>query len=187
MAKILRTLKNAIFAIIIFPHLLAYKLSRRGKMFKLDLQCMFGNDNLSTFVCKMREKKYIRNLFYYRMGYTFFELFSFLCQSDKTLHLMGCGKLGKHSFLQHSQNTFLNADKIGDNFYCLHNVTVGNDRIKGRPTIGNNVTIYTGAVVVGNISIGNNVIIAANAVVRSNVPNNVLVSGVPAKIVKLLK
>lgn len=60
-------------------------------------------------------------------------------------------------------------------------------RIKGRPTIGNNVTIYTGAVVVGNISIGDNVIIAANAVVRNDVPNNVLVAGVPAKIVKFLK
>ena len=49
------------------------------------------------------------------------------------------------------------------------------------------MSIYTGAVVVGHITIGNNVTIAANAVVRNNIPNNVLVAGVPAKIVKYIK
>ena len=96
-------------------------------------------------------------------------------------------RAGKKCFLQHSQNSFLNAESIGENFYCLHNVTIGNDKIKGRPVIGNNVSIFTGAVVVGKIKVGDNVIIAANSVVRSDVPDNVLVAGSPAKIVKILK
>lgn len=54
----------------------------------------------------------------------------------------------------------------------------------GKPTIGNNVTIYAGAVVVGGVSVGDNVVIGANAVVVKDVPSNVVVVGVPAKIIK---
>ena len=35
--------------------------------------------------------------------------------------------------------------------------------------------------------IGDNVIIGANAVVNKNVPNNVIVAGVPAKIIKKIE
>lgn len=46
----------------------------------------------------------------------------------------------------------------------------------------NNVIIYPGAVIVGDIEIGNNVVIGANAVVVDNVPDNAIAGGVPAKI-----
>lgn len=187
LASKIYSIKCKLYTFLVIPHILAFVLTGRGKSFKYDLLCMFGKCDIKTFISILYGKKYMRNLFYYRMGYTFFEIFSFLCPPDKTLHIIGCGKIGKRCFLQHSQNTFLNAESIGDDFYCLHNVTIGNDKIKGRPTIGNNVSIYTGAVVVGHITIGNNVTIAANAVVRNNIPNNVLVAGVPAKIVKYIK
>ena len=54
----------------------------------------------------------------------------------------------------------------------------------GYPEIGDNVIIYTGAKIIGNIKIGNNVIIGANSVVVSDIQDNVTVAGVPAKIVK---
>lgn len=65
-------------------------------------------------------------------------------------------------------------------------VTIGSDGRKHntKPTIGNNVTIYTGAVVVGEITIGDNVKIAANTVVIKSVPSNCTVAGNPAYIVK---
>lgn len=44
--------------------------------------------------------------------------------------------------------------------------------------------IYCGAVVFGGISIGNNATIGANSVVDKPVPNNAVVAGVPAKILK---
>ena len=47
--------------------------------------------------------------------------------------------------------------------------------------IGGNVTIMPG------ITIGNNVVIAAGAVVTKDVPDNSLVGGVPAKLIKLLE
>ena len=42
----------------------------------------------------------------------------------------------------------------------------------------------TGCKVVGKITVGNNVIIAPNSVVVKDVPDNAIVSGIPAKILK---
>lgn len=55
----------------------------------------------------------------------------------------------------------------------------------GTPTIGNDVTIYSGAKVFGKITIGDDVIIGANAVVTKNIPAHSMVVGVPAKIIKV--
>ena len=51
--------------------------------------------------------------------------------------------------------------------------------------IGDNVRIMTGATVFGGISVGNNVTIGANTVVNKDVPDNCVVVGNPARIVKL--
>ena len=61
----------------------------------------------------------------------------------------------------------------------------GNSRYPGVPTIGNNVHINKGAIVYGGITIGNNVEIGANAVVNKPVPDNAVVAGVPAKILRI--
>ncbi|ACK98051.1 serine acetyltransferase [Bacillus cereus G9842] len=42
----------------------------------------------------------------------------------------------------------------------------------------------TGAKILGPVSIGNNVVIGANAVVLKDIPDNCMVVGIPAKIVK---
>ncbi len=55
------------------------------------------------------------------------------------------------------------------------------------PFIGNNVKIATGAKVLGGIRIGNNVTIGANAVVLKDVPDNAVVVGIPARIIKYSK
>ncbi len=52
------------------------------------------------------------------------------------------------------------------------------------PIIDDNVHISHGAVVFGGIVIGNNVKIGANAVVNKPVPDNAIVAGVPAKILR---
>lgn len=63
-------------------------------------------------------------------------------------------------------------------------VHLAQDSGGGCPTVGDNVFIGTNACVLGNIKIGNNVVIAAGAIVLQDVPDNVTVAGVPAKIVK---
>ncbi|PAQ13492.1 acetyltransferase [Bacillaceae bacterium SAOS 7] len=58
----------------------------------------------------------------------------------------------------------------------------------GKPvTIGNNVWIGGRAVINPGVSIGNNVVIASGAVVVKTVPDNVVVGGNPAKIIKRLE
>ena len=76
---------------------------------------------------------------------------------------------------------------IGD--YCIigQQVTIGggNSRYPGLPEIGNHVMIYKGAIVYGGIRIGDNAIIGANAVVNKPVPDNAVVAGVPARILRI--
>ena len=76
---------------------------------------------------------------------------------------------------------------IGENCVISQQVTIGggNSHYPGLPIIGNNVFISHGAVVFGGIIIGNNVTIGANAVVNKPVPDNAVVGGVPAKILKI--
>lgn len=77
---------------------------------------------------------------------------------------------------------------IGENCTLNHDITIGRSfggTRAGCPIIGNNVIIFPGARVIGRIKIGNNVIISANAVLTKDVPNNCVVAGVPAKIVKI--
>lgn len=54
------------------------------------------------------------------------------------------------------------------------------------PTIGNDVVLCAGAKILGNVHVGNGSIVAANAVVINDVPEHVLVAGVPASIRKYL-
>lgn len=61
----------------------------------------------------------------------------------------------------------------------------GNSHYPGVPRIGNNVHVSHGAIVFGGIIIGNNVEIGANAVVNKPVPDNAIVAGVPAKILRI--
>lgn len=71
--------------------------------------------------------------------------------------------------------------------YCSFNsgVLIGtNGSEESRPTLGDNVGFGPGAKAFGKITIGNNVFVAPNAVVAKDVPNNCIVGGVPAKILK---
>lgn len=73
--------------------------------------------------------------------------------------------------------------KIGDNCTVYQQVTIGQKNGK-YPVIGNNVTIYPGARILGGITVGDNAIIAPNSVVIHDVANDDTVAGVPAKSIK---
>lgn len=74
---------------------------------------------------------------------------------------------------------------IGEKVIIGQGVTVGRQLDpEGIPVIGDNVYISAGARILGGITIGNNVIIGANSVVVKDVPDNSIVAGVPAKIIR---
>jgi len=58
---------------------------------------------------------------------------------------------------------------------------------KKKITIGNNVWIGSNCTILAGVEIGNNCIVGAGAVVINNIPNNCIVGGVPAKIIKRLE
>ena len=74
---------------------------------------------------------------------------------------------------------------IGRNFRCFHGVTLGdNGSTAGQPRIGEDVTVFAGAKLIGPITVGDRAIIAANAVVLCDVPADCTAVGIPARVVR---
>lgn len=79
----------------------------------------------------------------------------------------------------------LNVTRVGN--YCGFNsgVLLGNNGGENkRPIIGDYVGFGPGSKAFGEVHIGNHVFVAPNAVVTKDVPDNAIVGGVPAKILK---
>lgn len=110
-----------------------------------------------------------------------------------------CGKnivVGKNVFINsgcHFQDQ--GGISIGDGSLIGHQVTLAtlnhgiapDDRGTLYPapiTIGKNVWIGAGAILLPGVSIGNNAIIAAGAVVTKSVPENTIVAGSPARVLR---
>lgn len=75
--------------------------------------------------------------------------------------------------------------RIGRNVMISPCVTIGGrSGIHGVPVIEDDVFIGAGAKVLGDIRIGRRAVIGANAVVLESVPANMVVAGVPARVIR---
>lgn len=72
---------------------------------------------------------------------------------------------------------------IGKDCTIYQNVTLGK-KDEHAPTLGDNVTIYANAVVIGNVHIGDNAVIGAGSVVLKDVPAGEVWAGNPAHFIK---
>lgn len=137
----------------------------------------------------LRYLKCLRYLEYYKnthrksLFYLYYELkyryFSRKYNISITPNTVGKGLRIPH----YNGGIIINCKSMGD--WCTVNSGVILGKKKGKlPIIGNHVDISVGAKVIGGIAIGNNVIIGANAVVVTNVPDNTIVGGIPAKIIR---
>jgi carbonic anhydrase/acetyltransferase-like protein (isoleucine patch superfamily) len=92
-------------------------------------------------------------------------------------------RVGKNTNIQDNAVIHVSIGKpaiIGDN------VTIGHSAIVHGATVGNNVLIGMGSIILDGAVIGDNCVIGAGAVVTSNtvVPDNTMMLGTPAKPVK---
>ena len=106
---------------------------------------------------------------------------SFRMQINIPINVAGPGLV-----IHHMGPIIINANaRLGKNCSLQPGVVVGQklgpDTV---PIIGDDVYLGPGVKVIGKIRIGNNVTIAPNSVVIKDVPDNCVVSGVPAKIIK---
>jgi serine O-acetyltransferase len=97
--------------------------------------------------------------------------------------------IGKGFFIDHGMGVVIGETaEIGDNCVIFHNVTLGGTgKHKGKrhPTIGNNVFIGTGAILLGPLTIGDNARIGANTFLYMvDIPANCTVVGTPGVIVR---
>ena len=101
-------------------------------------------------------------------------------------------KIGKNLFIDHGMGVVIGeTSEVGNNVTIYHGVTLGGispsensdsqRNLKRHPTIKNNVTIGSGAQILGPIVVENNAKIGANSVILKDVPKNGTMVGNPAR------
>ncbi len=98
-------------------------------------------------------------------------------------------ELGKNIKFMHPLGVVIGENVIvKDNVRIWQQVTLGSHGKKGEsnlyPVVESGVKIFAGAKIIGGIVIGRNAQIGANSVVLSDVPDDSVAVGVPAKIIR---
>ncbi len=190
MMKYLRDYFKIVKAYLLFwlyiPHIVAYIFYR--KTINEDLLKFREGDYVqkslfTTFMFHLHNNSYFRTLFYHRCGPILTAFIGWYRPGDKYFLISKTTKIGKGCFFEHPYATILNANTIGENFFCIQCTTLGNKN-NLRPTIGNNVTLGANVVIIGDVNIGNNVTIGAGSVVVKDIPDNCIAAGNPCKVIK---
>ena len=176
-------------------HWMYYKSADNGEVIKEDLlrniKQFLHKENLSflNFCELLTFYVMVRNIFYARVAYRhhyYAKVLSVFARPLPLLDISSTAEIGGGLIVQHGYGTIIAPRKIGKNCWVNQGVTIGYTNDDDCPTLGDNVTVYAGAKILGDVHVGNNVVVAANAVVVKDVEDNCIVGGVPAKVIKRL-
>lgn len=184
---------------IILPTI--FYLSRRGRIVinkdleRLNYMIPFKAASLGGFWYGMVWNYAFREIVYFRMRNSG-KVFKLLAYLNEIILSNRCqieisGDIDEGFAIFHGQGTIIHCHAAGKNFSVYQGVTIGRkdtgrEDSRDKPIIGDNVTVFTSAVVAGGITIGDNVTIGAGAIVFKDIPSNCIVAGNPAKIIQEL-
>lgn len=183
----LRSALKKVLAVIAMPHVICWHFSTKKKIIIEDIRANIKEtdrpDWLNLALLLIYNRGY-RNIFYKRIG-NLSHLLRIILPQEKTF---GCytTTLGGGIVPSHPFATVLNAASIGVNFSFRNSLTIGKKHPgdSEKPIIGDNVFVGANVVIIGGIRVGNNVVIGAGSVVVDDVPDNVVIAGNPARIVR---
>ena len=93
--------------------------------------------------------------------------------------------IGRRFFIDHGMGVVIGETaEIGDDCMIYHGVTLGGvslKQVKRHPTLGDRVTVGTGAKILGPVEIGDDSSVGANAVVVKSAPANSIIVGIPGQ------
>lgn len=98
-------------------------------------------------------------------------------------------QIGGGLMIVHGHDVVIGSDVIiGENCKIFNGVTLGTkdteSMVNQQPIVGDNVVIGTGCKILGKVEIGDNVKAGANSVIITDIPDNCIAVGIPARIVR---
>jgi len=174
-------------------------MSLRNTIFA-DVWRIYGSASWSKVILAFLKYRAFRPILTYRLGrylileasllrYLLFPIIKFFhnwFQNSINCEIPLSAEIGPGFYLSHGYVVVINGDtQIGKNFTCLHLVTIGGQRAKGVPVIGDNVVIAAGAMVIGNVIVANGVTIGAASLILKDVPENAIVAGNPQRVIRI--
>lgn len=163
---------------------LKYDFDRLGKKFNILnlIRCYFSTSGIRAVVL------YRLSSFLYKKK---FKILAAIIQ-QRNIKVNSCEigyetEIDKGLLIAHTPGIIISGNsKIGKNVTIRQNVTIG-EKNGGAPVIEDGVEIGAGAIILGKINIGKNSQIGANAVVLTDVPEDSIMVGIPAKNIKTNK
>jgi serine O-acetyltransferase len=167
-----------------------------GNAFRADMVAVFDRDPATArFIDPLLDYKGFHAIQTHRLAHWLYgkgrKDFAYYLQSRASAvfqtDINPAARIGRGIFLDHATGLVVGETAvIEDDVSILHGVTLGGtgkEHEDRHPKIRHGVMIGAGAKILGNIEVGHCARIAAGSVVLKEVPHNMTVAGVPAKVV----